>query len=275
MACLPQVKEAKPEFKDYQLVNVPYKLYSPDKKFKLHWDLEEISGLSYYKDDKLLAIEDETGNVYFIDDNTGELAGKVKFEKGGDYEGVEVNDELIWVMESNGIFYSFEIKQDEPISVKKFESEFTSKNDLEGLAYKNGSLIIATKGEGSIKGFDEKGKGIYEIKDAKPEPLFFIQHHDLKEFIKDRKYFNDIEDFDPSAIAIHPKTDDYYILSADHVLVVYSKELEIKEIVKLDKHIFIQPEGICFSPEGIMFISSEGDGDKGELFRFNPVTDEK
>lgn len=274
ISCFSIKEEVRPEFKDYDLGNIPYKLYAPDAKFKLHWDLEEISGLSYYKDNKLLAIEDETGNVYLIDAAKGEINRKIKFEKAGDYEGVEVDDELIWVMASNGTFYSFEIEDNEAINIEKFESEFTSKNDLEGLAYNKGSLIIAAKGEGFIKGVDEKGKGIYEIKEDRPEPLFFIQHHELKEFIKGRKYFNDIRDFDPSAIAIHPKTDDYYILSADHVLVVYSKELEIKEIVKLDKHIFTQPEGICFSPEGVMFISSEGDGDRGELFRFEPISKE-
>ena len=77
-ACFSLNEEIKPEYQDYQLSNVPYKLYSPYAEYKLHWDLEEISGLSYYKNNQLLAIEDETGNVYIIDGDSGEKTRKIK-----------------------------------------------------------------------------------------------------------------------------------------------------------------------------------------------------
>jgi uncharacterized protein YjiK len=39
--------------------------------------------------------------------------------------------------------------------------------------------------------------------------------------------------------------------------------------VALDPKLLRQPEGICFSPEGTLFIASEGDGKKGYLLQFD------
>ncbi|MTI40213.1 SdiA-regulated domain-containing protein [Fulvivirga lutimaris] len=271
ISCITPADQSK-DAQDYDLNKVPYKLYEPTETFKLHYDLQEISGLTYLSEDKLGAIEDETGKFYIINARTGEVETKVKFEKSGDYEGVEYDDGTVWVMKSNGHFYSFQIQDDEAINVKEYKSEFSSKNDLEGLGYNNGALLIAAKGEGKIDDIDNEGKGIYIIEEEKPSPLFFIEKKDLEKFIEKREHFNSIKDFDPSAIAVHPQTSDIYILSADHVLVVYSAELKLKEVVKLNKKIFYQPEGICFSPQGQLFISSEGGENRGRLFTFNKLT---
>ena len=44
-----------------------YDLLTHDRVFKLPGRLEEISGLSYWKDNILLCVEDETGNLYLYD----------------------------------------------------------------------------------------------------------------------------------------------------------------------------------------------------------------
>jgi uncharacterized protein YjiK len=41
-------------------------------------------------------------------------------------------------------------------------------------------------------------------------------------------------------------------------------------MIKLNPKIFRQPEGICFSPDGTMYIASEGDGMEGTLLKFKP-----
>ncbi|MEQ9165732.1 MAG: hypothetical protein RLO12_05720, partial [Fulvivirga sp.] len=130
------------DVQDYDLSKVPYKLYEPTETFKLHYDLQEISGLTYLSDNKLGAIEDETGKFYIIVASTGDVINKIKFGKSGDYEGVEYDDGTVWVMKSNGEFFSFEIEGEEAINVNEYQSEFSSKNDLEGLGYFNGALLI-------------------------------------------------------------------------------------------------------------------------------------
>ena len=43
---------------------------------------------------------------------------------------------------------------------------------------------------------------------------------------------------------------------------------KILDLQDLDTEIFSQPEGICFSPSGDLFISNEGKGRKGYILKF-------
>jgi len=70
--------------------------------------------------------------------------------------------------------------------------------------------------------------------------------------------------------SIHPKTGNYYVLSANaHRLVVMNRNGKTLSSVALDPKLLRQPEGICFSPDGTLFIASEGDGKKGYLLQFD------
>lgn len=262
------------EFFDYNIKKIPYQLNNPDTTFSLHWDLEETSALAYYKNDLLLTVEDERGKVYFINATTGKVVRTIKFAKGGDYEGIEVIGDTIWVMKSNGDFFYFS-SSEKDVKVKEYSSPFKSDNDLEGLGKLGNKLLVACKGEGSIEHIDQEGKGIYILDKKSIQPYLFIQKDQLKSFIKDRQYFNKIKDFDPSGIAVHPLNGDIYVLSADKVLAVYDKALNLKEVAKLSRSIYYQPEGICFAPDGTLYISSEGDGDKGELIKMKIVSTNK
>lgn len=265
------LEKSKEQFYDYSIKKTPYLFNDPDSVFKLPWDLEEISGLSYYKDGVLLAVQDEQGVIYFIDTSTGKVTEELKFGKSGDYEGIEVVNGKVWVMKSNGDFMSFSADFKKEIDTEKFSYGFGHKNDLEGLGNMDDHLIVACKADGEVNSNNAKGKAIYKITGEKPDLLFSIKQKELNSFIKDRKHFNKLNDFDPSAIAVNPMNDDLYILSADHVLVVYNKKYELKEVIKLRKKIYEQPEGIAFSPSGVLYLSSEGNGEKGELFVLSPV----
>ncbi len=271
ISCLPSTTHD-PIYSDYDSLKVPYRLFKPDVIHRLHWDLEETSGLSYYKNGELVLVEDERGKVYFINVETGKIIRKIKFGKGGDYEGVEVVDNNIWVMKSNGHFFSFSIDNAETADPKVYKSGFTSKNDLEGLGAIDGKLLVACKGDGDLKDIDRKGKGIYKMDGMEPIPYLFVRQRELASFVKGRKHFNKIKDFDPSAIAVNPLNKDIYILSADRILAVFGQDLKLKEVVRLSRKIFQQPEGICFAPDGTLYISSEGDQDRGELFTFRPLS---
>jgi hypothetical protein len=60
----------------------PYDLRTPDETFKLPYILEEISGLAMTEDGQyLVAVQDEDGLVFFIERQTGEVAGSSSFGK--------------------------------------------------------------------------------------------------------------------------------------------------------------------------------------------------
>ncbi len=75
--------------------------------------------------------------------------------------------------------------------------------------------------------------------------------------------------FQPSAIAIHPITGNLYILaSVGKSLAVFSKQGKMLSLVRLNSKIHAQPEGICFSPDGTLYIVNEGKDGKGIILKF-------
>ncbi len=77
--------------------------------------------------------------------------------------------------------------------------------------------------------------------------------------------------FQPSGIAIHPKTGNIYVLgSVGNLLLVFSREGEMLAIIDLKSKVHPQPEGICFDPDGTLYISNEGDEGEGTILKFEP-----
>ena len=79
--------------------------------------------------------------------------------------------------------------------------------------------------------------------------------------------------FKPSSLAIHPLTGHWYILSAvpcPSVLVYAPQTGQLLAWQALDEGLFPQPEGLCFSPQGKLYLSSEGlrKSQKGHLAVF-------
>ena len=63
------------------------------------------------------------------------------------------------------------------------------------------------------------------------------------------------------------------ISSIGKLLLTINRNGKILDIIELDKNIFNQPEGICFSKERNMFISNEGKNGGGNIVKFNLRTD--
>jgi hypothetical protein len=73
----------------------------------------------------------------------------------------------------------------------------------------------------------------------------------------------------PSAAAIHPLLHKLFVLcSVGKTLLICSTDGKVEEAYRLDPEFFPQPEGICFSPAGDMFISNEGKKGQGTIIRF-------
>ena len=99
------------------------------------------------------------------------------------------------------------------------------------------------------------------------KPFLVIHKDDFKNLAGDDLHFN------PSAIAIHPQSHNIYLLSTkdNKCMAVYNREGKLIAFQKIDKDLMPQPEGICFSPDGKLYISSEGNKHgHGKLFEFDP-----
>ncbi len=268
----------------------PYDFAKPDKSWDLPKKLEEISGLGFIDKNRLACVQDEKGNIYIFNLKTGEVERKIIFGDDGDYEGVEIIKNDAWIIKSNGTLYEVKdyLNKDNP-NVTKFKTELSEKNDVEGLGYDplNNNLLIACKGHPFVS--DKKGKdfkAIYnfglENKQLDLKPFLLIEMDTIK-YYKDYNtmakmgiellaYFDSSKgdvSFQPSGIAIHPVTGNLYIIgSTGNLLMVFNRSGDMLAMVKLRSKYFPQAEGICFSPNGILYISNEGDNGDGTILKF-------
>ncbi|MDN5216359.1 SdiA-regulated domain-containing protein [Fulvivirgaceae bacterium BMA12] len=276
------IKEEKPdpEFVLKQAQRLGYDLENPNKKIKLHFDLEEISGLSYVKDSILACVQDELGRAYFYDLGNEKIQYSIKFAQSGDYEGIELVDGKVYVVENNGKIYSFDTTAANTQKVKSaiIDTPLSDKNDVEGLGYLPTSrqLLIACKEEAGINKKKRKGKAIYaynlDEKKFEEKPFITIKRSDITKFIVDHPDNYKIKkspDFKPSGIAVHPKTNKIYLLnSVGKMLIILNEKGKVEDLAILNPKTFRQPEGICFAPNGDLFIASEGGGSRGYLLAF-------
>lgn len=261
-----------------QRVHIPYDLSKPSKKFKLPKKLIEVSGLSYYRPGQLLMIQDEDAKLYVYDYHLEELVDEIKFGKKGDYEGVEWDGEHVYVTNSSGQLFKFEMNQGGEAKAAKISTPLGKINDVEGLGFDpiDNALLVACKGDAEI--VDKlKGKAVYsfyrDLNELSKAPRLLVRKKEVTAFIELHK--EDYEkkespDFKPSGIAVHPITGRFYLLaSAGKSLIVLNRDGTIYDYHALNSEILKQPEGICFSPQGALFISTEGVDKKAKLYRFD------
>jgi uncharacterized protein YjiK len=261
-ACTPKKqKEDSKSSEKIESVNLPYDFENPSERYTLPQKLKEISGLSYFKNNQLVCVNDEEGKIFVYDLSKKEIVDKIPFGKDGDYEGVEVVGDEVFVLKSNGRVKGFKIGL-------PFEREIDCTNpdviEYEGLAYdpKTKHLLLAAKER--VKDKDDK-KMIYAY-DFKKKVLF------KNIAIPEEQVIDNVngKEFKPSGIAVHPKTGQIFIIaSTGKKLLVLAEDGRKEALISLNPKTFRQPEGICFSPEGDLFISSEGKDGDGYILKFS------
>jgi uncharacterized protein YjiK len=267
-----------------------YHLESPDARYVMPEYLKEISGLSYYGKGKLACIQDENANIYVWNLEKQKIIDTYEFGKDADYEDIAVVDKTAYIIRNNGTIYRVSNFKKKDRNVQIYKTPLKGKNNTEGLAYDplTNSLLVACKGSPSIDGENsyEGRKAIYkfdlEEEELITEPYFLIDLEHLGSYI-DQSVFTRFSvgiakrlhliesetSFQPSGLAIHPLYGDIYIISSvGKLLVILNRKGMVLDVKELDPNEFRQPEGICFSPSGDMFISSEGQGGKGYILEF-------
>lgn len=274
--------------KNVQLQDVPYNIHDFDDLLVLPVALREISGLAYDKTaETLLCINDELGYIYELDTAEGNIQSKRKFADLGDYEGIAFfNDKLI-ITRSNGKFYFYDPSI--PDVYKIVRTPLNTQNNIEGITHnpKTNQILLACKGSPRIAGkFNEtKGKLIsaYDVSadTLMTDPYLLIKDKQLRRKVSEiygrigleeedlKKLQKRVESFAPSGLAIHPFSGNLYILSAQRsLLIVVDQQKQIKHIHFLAEDVHVQPEGICFSPTGDMYISNEGKSGRAKIYQY-------
>jgi uncharacterized protein YjiK len=255
-----------------------YDLKNPNHTWKLPPQLVEVSGNTWIDKDHLILIEDLHADLYYvkIDDKSATLEKTVPFasqdKEKFDIEDVTYVNNIVYALWSHGVLFKITDWQTKPV-VEKIKTGLKKENNTEGLCYDpvTQKLLIACKDDAGVPDEKKSTKAVYlfDMTQEKliDKPFLLINKKDFESVAGDKISFN------PSAIAIHPITHDIYLLTTrdNKGMAVFSHEGGLKSYQIIDKDLMPQPEGICFSPEGKLYISSEGKkGEPGNLFEFDP-----
>ncbi len=225
---------------------------------KLPGGLDEISGIIYYpKDSSLFAIKDEDGLFYKIYLNRKDVIKKWRFDKKHDFEDLALHDSTFYVLISNGDVETLNFGSGDSIitSTSQFPNASKKTNEFESIYYDDSlhEVVLLCK-DCEDDGHKTVSAWGYNIAtQAYTESVYTI---DVKP-IAQRLGVDKIK-FKPSAIAINPVTNEFYILSSvNHLLIVTDRKGNFKDLFELDPVIYKQAEGITFTPSGDMIISNE------------------
>jgi uncharacterized protein YjiK len=268
----------------------PYSINDEDQNYILPDILQEISGLAYAGDNSLFCINDENGVVYQFDLKQNKIVMEIPFGKDGDYEGITFVNDTIYVLKSNGVIYSISgFLEKEGLETEKVSAKMHKNCDAEGLCIdtNNNRLLIACKGNAG-KGTIYSGKkavyaysAITNTLDSIPAYIINISDiHKLNDSGMIQRFYDDFmiflggknTTFNPSAIAIHPFTNDIYMLSSvGNILLVMTNNGNLRYTIDLEHSKFKQPEGLTFDKNGTMYISNEGGNGKANIkvFKYN------
>ncbi|MEN7546773.1 SdiA-regulated domain-containing protein [Rapidithrix thailandica] len=252
--------------------NFPYTLDTPDDEYVLPDILNEISGITYIREGLLACVQDELGIVYIYDAKARKITHEYLFGKEGDYEGIAKVDTVLYIARSDGKLFRLRGFKSKKLKVAEFNTALSKKNDIEGLCYdaNNHRLLLACKGKPHLKKKKYKhSRAIYAFDlhthQLEKEPFAIIDIEEIQKMTGNKK-----DKFAPSGIVLHPQTQEIYLLShqGKKIVILSPDGKQIKGIIPIHPEKIRQPEGICFSPNLTLYLSTEASFSQPEIQRF-------
>lgn len=233
--------------------------YTISETWELPDELDEISGIVWIDDHTLACVQDENGIIYLYDLDEKSIREEIPFSGNGDYEGIALHKTDLYVMQSDGLLYEIKDWRETNRTISSYQTGFKAANNMESLTYsaKDSSLLTAPKD----KDANDEFKGIYKISMTSKRvdvnsPTYKIEMN--AEALKNYRDKKLRKTFNPSEIAVHPKTNDIYVLEGKNPkLLILDENGNLKNVYKLDEINFPQPEGMTFSADGDLYISNE------------------
>lgn len=233
--------------------------YTISETWELPDELDEISGIVWIDDHTLACVQDENGIIYLYDLDEKSIREEIPFSGNGDYEGIALHKTDLYVMQSDGLLYEIKDWRETNRTISSYQTGFKAANNMESLTYsaKDSSLLTAPKD----KDANDEFKGIYKISMTSKRvdvnsPTYKIEMN--AEALKNYRDKKLRKTFNPSEIAVHPKTNDIYVLEGKNPkLLILDEHGNLKNVYKLDEINFPQPEGMTFSADGDLYISNE------------------
>jgi uncharacterized protein YjiK len=247
-------------------------------QFTLPSGLREASGLAISRDGRIFSHDDEQGVVYEINPADGSRVKSFslgRFTIDGDFEGIAMKQDTMFLVSSDGVIYRFrEAGDGDHVRYTHYDTPLSAGNDVEGLEYdeETDCLLLACKGVAGLTKKERKEwedfKAVYEFSlktgTLNPSPRFLVS---LRELGKKGKKVK----FHPSGIAKHPESGTFFIVASEGGLVIeLDREGNLLGTQEYRKKANPQPEGIAIGSDQTIYLCNDGQGGKGTLTVFSP-----
>ncbi len=271
-----------------------YNLEAPTRTLALPKSLREVSALADVNATTVACLQDEKGNLYFVDFASRDPIRRAPFAGKGDYEGLARVGAVFYVMRSDGVMLELRKVDGEYEVAREFDLGVEHK-EIESLCHDepNKRLLFVPKSRPTGKSPGKNNRPVFAFDLAKralaPDPLLVLSRKKItkqasalgfslpeRETKKGKRKVDYTLEF--SAMGVHPVSGDYYFLCGpDRLLLAINPEGKF-----VASHVFAaselsQPEGITFKANGDMLISSEGGKDPAVLvvFAYQQLKDPK
>jgi SdiA-regulated len=242
-----------------------YNLNEP-VKINLGHDLREISGIRIDEaNNQIIAVNDEEGKFYRLGMD-GAIQGKAfKFAKKGDFEDLDFDGTYWYAVKSTGEVSRVARAFTDSSSTSVFPFSETG-IEFETICYDkaNQKIFLLTK---TPKELNDGRIAAYVLDTTSGSFQYAPAYSPSKDAIAKIRG-KEKSECKPTSAAIHPLTGELYIISVNDRLLVIMANGEVKQVYKLSKAAFRQPEGICFSANGDMYISNEAQDATANILQF-------
>ena len=246
-----------------------YDFEEPARSTELPKRMREISGLAMLAGNRLLAHDDEKGEVVEIDYRNdsilkvfalGDRRGRVT----DDFEGIAAAEGLLYLVTSTGRLYEFgEGADGETVPYRRYETGVGRFYEIEGLAYNpdQRSMLLISKNprrpeqEGLIAIY----RWSIDTRRLAEDSPILIETSALASRISRKE-------FQPSGIELHPESGNYFVVAArQHAVAEISPQGTVLAVRELKAGRHRQAEGIAFASDHTLVIADEGAGKRATL----------
>ena len=239
----------------------------PDARWELPPALSEISGAATTADGRLLVHGDEQALIFELDPRRGEIVKRFAFGDPavrGDFEGITVADERVYLTTSDGVIYAGpEGRDGEAVRSEVYHTGLGTRCEIEGLTFEpaDRTLLLSCKKARSqaLRGWIAVFRWSVDRHVLLPDPRPLLPLSAVTRRIGG-------EEFRISDLVRDPGTGHYLLLAGpERAIAEITPEGQVVAVARLRAGAHRQAEALAMGPDGALLVGDEAAGKRATL----------